>query len=155
MAKLTFKGIEKFVQQLESISENSEGDIKQALYKGAGIVADEIRRSLTALSTSEDGHGLTPEEKRGILSGFGLSKMENRNGFINTKAGFNGLSGRLTKRHPNGVPNATIMRQIESGTSRIRKQPVIRQATTRAKEKAESAMAAEIDKLIKKHQNGG
>lgn len=147
MARLRFKGLDEYVAQLERISMSAGEDIERAVYAGAGVVADEIKKGLKSLRTSED--GLDPLEKEGLIEGFGLAKIRKDGGYVNTKAGFAGLSRKQTKRNPAGIPNATIARQIESGTSWIPKQPVIRSAVRASKDKAERAMAEAIEKAIK------
>ena len=48
MAKLTITGLDEYIEKLERLGKNSEGIAKQALYEGAGIVADEIRKEVYA-----------------------------------------------------------------------------------------------------------
>ena len=80
--------------------------------------------------------------------------MENDNGYINTKIGFDGYNATKTKKYPNGQPNALIARSIESGTSKHQKTPFVRPAISKAKAKAEAAMAASVDKDINNTMEG-
>lgn len=153
MAKLRFQGIDDYVKKLEQVNAHAEGDIKRAVYEGAAVVAGEIKKQIRSLKVTEG--GLSQEEKDGLIKGFGLADMRKDGYYINTKAGFAGLSPKKTEKFPLGIPNVTIARQVESGTSKTKKQPFIRLAVARSKAKAEEAMASEINRLIKKHQNGG
>lgn len=166
MAKFKFEGVDEYVSKLVSLSRVSEGVIKRAVYEGAGIVGDAILDAIRALPETGAGYpkrgyfptqtvrGVTAEQKQGLLDGFGYAKMENDNGYINTKIGFDGYNATKTKKYPNGQPNALIARSIESGTSKHQKTPFVRPAISKAKAKAEAAMAASVDKDINNTMEG-
>ena len=152
MAKVTFKGINQYIAQLQRIYNTSEDQMKRALYVGAGIVANGIKSSMAGLPTSDPKKyyknvkepGLTPEQKAELIAGFGLASMRTEDGNINTKAGFTGMSS-------SGVTVATLARRAESGTSWMQKTPFIRAAVSSAKGAAEAAMKAAFDKEISKY----
>lgn len=153
MAKVTFKGINQYIAQLQRIYNTSEDQMKRALYVGAGIVANGIKSSMAGLPTSDPNMyykkgvkepGLTPEQKAELIAGFGLAHMRTENGNINTKAGFTGTSS-------SGVTVATLARRAESGTSWMNKTPFIRAAVSSTKGAAEAAMKAAFDKEISKY----
>ena len=73
----------------------------------------------------EKREGVRSDEKEDIINAFGLSKMRDEHGTISTKAGFK---------------SGTKIRAVESGTSYMRKHPVVRQAVNTAKPLAEKAM---------------
>lgn len=155
MAKIEFKGIDEYAEKLGILWKESEGMIERAVYAGADVVADEIKKGLQALPV-EEGFG-TPEhplngvgrgQKADLIDGFGLAPMQNDDGYINTKAGFDGYGSIQTKAYPNGQPNALLMRSVESGTSFRKKHPVIRNAVNRAKERSQEAMQKTIEKEI-------
>lgn len=166
MAKFKFEGVDEYVSKLVSLSRVSEGVIKRAVYEGAGVVGDAILDAIQALPETGEGYpqrgyfptelvyGVTVEQKQGLLDGFGYAKMENDNGYINTKIGFDGYNATKTKKYPNGQPNALIARSIESGTSKHQKTPFVRPAISKAKAKAEAAMAASVDKDINNNMEG-
>lgn len=146
MATWKFKGLDKYVLQLEQLSAHAEGQMKAAVYEGAKVVADRIKSAMQTIPT-QDGYvqpgkmraGPTTEEKEGMIAGFGLSKMRTGSE-VSTKAGFSGTTG--------GVSNATIARQVASGTSWMRKHPAIRQAVNASKGAAEAAMARKLEQII-------
>lgn len=166
MAKFKFEGVDEYVSKLVSLSKVSEGVIKRAVYEGAGIVGDAFLDAIQALPETGEGYpkrgyfptqmvrGVTAEQKQGLLDGFGYAKMENDNGYINTKIGFDGYNATKTAKYPNGQPNALIARSIESGTSKHQKTPFVRPAISKSKAKAEAAMAASVDKDINNTMEG-
>lgn len=163
MAKVDFRGISTYADRLSILFKDSEKILEKAVYEGANLVADEIKRGLQELPVQEGPDGLPPmgtadnpltgvsrRQKADLIESFGLAPMENTNGYINTKAGFDGYGSIKTKKYPKGVPNTMLMRSIESGTSFRKKQPVIRQACTRIKKKAEESMGQAIKEELKK-----
>ena len=161
MAKIYAKGIERYSKMLERLGDQGEKIIKSAVYKGAAIVADEIKAGINALPIEEGSNGLSPmgsqehklngitrKQKGDLMDGFGLAPMQNENGYIQTKAGMDGYGSIPTKKYPKGVPNAALMRSIESGTSFRNKHPVFRQATNRVRKRAEQEMMDEVDHQI-------
>lgn len=162
MAKIDFKGIDEYSKVLAALGNESEEIIKSAVYKGAALVADEIKQGIKSLPIEEGSNGLPPlgttehkltgvsrKQKGDLLDSFGLAPIENDNGYIQTKAGVDGYGSVRTKKYPKGVPNVALMRSIESGTSFREKHPIFRQATNRARKRAEKVMADEIDNQLK------
>ena len=74
--------------------------------------------------------------------------MQNENGYINVKLGFDGYNSVKTKKYPKGQPNALIARVTESGSSYRTKTPFIRPAVRATKKAAEQAGQAKIDERI-------
>lgn len=160
MAKITFTGLEHYMAQLEALEKNSEGIAKQALYEGAKIAADEMRKSIDSIPVQEawgskrsPARGIKAKQKKGLQEGFGISSMENDNGRIHVRLGFHGYNDFRTKRYPNGQPNAMIARSVESGTSFLRKTPFVARAVRKTKKLAEARMKevfeSEIEKIMK------
>lgn len=158
MAKLEMRGLDEYIQKLQNLGRSSTGTIKQAVYVGAGIVAAEIDAAIDQIPDNNGRFvpaelpivGLSPAQKKGLHEGLGLAKMQDDDGFINTKVGFDGYNGVVTKKFPKGQPNALIARAVESGTSRRPKYRFVAKAISKARKKAEEAMAAEMDKAINK-----
>lgn len=164
MAKIEFKGIDEYAKILDTLGSESEEIIKSAVYKGAAIVANEIKSGINAIPIQEGNNGLPPvgtpenklygisrKQKGDLMDSFGLAPMENDGDYIQTKAGVDGYGSIPTKKYPGGVPNVMLMRSIESGTSFRDKRPVFRQATNRARKRAEEAMKSEIDNQMQKY----
>lgn len=162
MAKIDFRGIDEYMKVLAALQAESEEVIKSAVYQGAALVADEIKQGIKSLPIEEGENGLPPmgssekkltgvsrRQKADLLDSFGLAPIENDNGYIQTKAGVDGYGSIKTKKYPKGTPNVALMRSIESGASFREKHPIFRQATNRARKRAEKAMADEIDNQLK------
>lgn len=127
---------EDYLDKLESLKEKSHDTIKKALYKGAGIVADEIRSSANkVLSSKATGQ---------MMESFGIADIDvDARGIVNTKIGFDGYDKK-------GVANDLKANALESGTSTQRKRPFIRPAVSATKEKAVQVMGEIIDEEISK-----
>lgn len=138
-------GMDKYLSQLQNLEFQTDEMIGNAIYKGADIVADAIKANIQNLPSS----ACTETEKAGLLSGFGIAKMQDENGYFNVKAGFDGYNEDVTKRYPRGKPNSMIARSIEGGTSWKPKHPFIGPAVRATKDQAEQVMAEEIEKNIK------
>lgn len=155
MARLKINpNLDKYTKKLEQLQfDTRDKIIGKAVYEGAGIVADAVRANINALTTSNDFHeAVTPKQKEGLLSGLGISRMKDENGFINVKVGFNGYNSIRNKRYPNGQPNALVARSLEKGTSVAPAQRFVAPAVKRAQASAENAMQeiveSEIDKIM-------
>lgn len=151
-------GMEDYVTYVERLAENGEEILGEAVYEMAKVVADRVRANIEALpavtnaanvATYKHGYSrLSEPEKRGLLDGFGVSAMQNDNGYINVKLGFDGYNSVKTKKYPKGQPNALIARVTESGSSYREKTPFIRPAVRATKKTAEQAAQAKIDERI-------
>lgn len=162
MAKIEFPEIDEYANRLRAIGEDSEEIIKSAVYAGANVVADAIKQNLKTIPIEEGENGLPPvvhegemltgvsrKQKGDLIDGFGLAPMENNGDYVNTKAGFDGYGSVKTKKYPKGVPNAMLMRSVESGTSFRQKHPVVRPAVNKSRKRAQAAIEEELDKQIK------
>lgn len=157
MAKFTFRGMEEYEAKLSKVFADTEMVGGKAVHEAAGLVADEIRKNIQELperkgfaSPSAPAEGVTKSGKKGLLEGFGISPMQNENGYLHVKLGFDGYNGTKTKKYPSGQPNQLVARGTESGTSWLKKTPFIRPAVNRTKKAAVKAMQNVIDEEIGK-----
>ena len=115
MAKIDMKEFEEYQSLLESVFKDTEGLIRDAVYDGGKIVADEIKAGLKALPIEEGKNSLPPigtsehkltgvsrRQKGDLIDSFGLAPIEKEGDFINTKAGVDGYGSIPTKKYPNG-----------------------------------------------------
>lgn len=162
MAKFTIKGIDEYVAALERIERNTDDILKDAIYEGAGIIADGIKSGLNTISIEENSKGMqaygTPEKPvRGIsrrqradlINSMGIAPIKRFGANINTKIGWDGYGSVKTRAHPQGVPNILLMRAVESGTSFMQKNPVVRKSVNKVRKKAQDAIKNKIDEAIK------
>lgn len=161
MARFKFdgSGLEEYIKALDVISGKAQGMIKRAVYDGAKVVGEAFVAQIGALPENKfEGYiagdypiiGITHAQKVGLLEGFGFAKMENNSGYINTKVGFEGYNSVVTKKYPNGQPNALIANAVNSGTSRRAKTNFVGKAIKQSNEAAKSAMAARFDADMEK-----
>lgn len=159
MAKwIVGKGLDSYISYLQKIYAVTDEAIGEAVYEMAKVVADSVRSGIQALptvsnraniATYKKGYSrLSDEEKQGLLDGFGVSPMQDDNGYRNVKLGFDGYNSVKTKKYPNGEPNALIARVTESGSSYREKTPFIRPAVNASKKQAEQAGQMKIDEKI-------
>ena len=134
----------------------------KAIYAGAKIIADEVKKNLNALNVTTDELAmaayrkqepthLNERAKKGLIESFGTTKMEqDSGGLFNVKIGFDGYNDVKTKKYPKGQPNQLIARSVESGSTSTIKQPFMRKAVNATRKQAEDKMAEIIDEEIKK-----
>lgn len=134
------KGIDKYIQNMTNLALESEEITKRGVYDGMKVVADAI---VAGIGGIKPGHGITEADIEGLRTGFGIARIENRGGTINTKSGFAGKNSK-------GKRNSVVAREIESGTSYRSKQSFVGTAGRKAKAAAEQAIAKTIDDEINK-----
>ena len=156
MSKISFKGQEKFFEKLQQLDKAfaKESTLEKAVRAGAAPVADRIRQNLEDLPEEsfrnlregEIFHGIPKGQKRDLLDSFGLTPIaRDRNGFVHTKAGFDGYGSFPTESYPEGVPNQLVAAATESGSSVRKKMPFVRPAVNAARKEAIDAMEDVID----------
>lgn len=157
MAKLKMQGLEEYENQLLKLENVSRECIGRAIHAGAREIADQVRQNIQLLPIDErkvkNGqmlHGITAAQKRGLLDGFGIARLQNDNGYMNVKLGFAGYNNVVTKSFPNGQPNSMIARSVNSGTSFRQKIPFVDSAVSAKRDAAEKAMKDTFDDEIKK-----
>lgn len=159
MAYTTFKGLDEYMRQLQKLGKNTDEILGAGVYAMAGVVADEIKKNIEALPAISDKENmklhafsdrseLTEKQKAGLLESFGITQMENDNGYRNVKLGFDGYNNVKTKKYPKGQPNALIARTVESGSTYMKKRPFIRPAINKKKKEAMEKCKTTIDEMI-------
>lgn len=148
--------LDKYVSMLQKLTDSREY-IADAIYDGAGIVADAVRAHINELPVAQkfarDGEKLstiTSVQKKGLQDGFGISPMRDDGGYYNVKLGFAGYNGQKTKNYPHGVPNSVVARSVVSGTSFRQKNDFVGRAVRGTKTKAQKKMEEVLDDAIKK-----
>lgn len=158
MAKITFPGLKDYELMLSRLEGATDEIIGRAVYTGAGIVADSIKEAINSLpivtgygtESNPLPGGVTAAQKAGLKDGFGISELQDDNGYLNVKLGFDGYNRTRTEKYPQGQPNQLVARGVESGTSWKQKKPFIRPAVTRSRKPAETEMKRVIDEEIEK-----
>lgn len=158
MAKWTMQGMSEYIAYLQRIGDVTEEAIGKGVYAMSSVVADAVRANLQALPTVTNAANiatykkgvsrLSDVEKQGLLDGFGVSPMQDDNGYKNVKLGFDGYNSVKTKKYPNGQPNALIARVTESGSQFRKKTPFIRTAVNASRSKALQAGKDAVDDAL-------
>lgn len=137
---------------LSKLGEQAEDVASGALFDGAGIVADAFSRAVDSIRTEpfthKKAHRLpSPEEKAALMGKTGIAKFQKNGSEVNTLVGFTRDAGyaQLGKQQKAVL---VIARSINSGTSFMAKQPVLRKAASLAKGAAKTAMIAKAEKMI-------
>lgn len=159
MAKITITGVDGLQNKLQKLATSEASQAMVAgVYEGAGAVADALKSTIASLS-AKDGSwdfykktivGLSETQKKGLIDGVGIAKIENDGGSVNTKVGFNGYNDHVTEHYPQGQPNALVARSLESGSSIGTKQPFVRPTANKVKKAVSKKMADTVEKEIKK-----
>lgn len=130
MAKIEFKGIEKYVRELEKLQNHGQGIIKQAVFDGAAIIADAVKAAV-------------PADTGDLRDSMYTAVMRNEDGYIYTQIGFAGYDR-------SGTPNQLKARVLEYGTTHVAKRSFIRRAVNANKERAIAKMDATLNDRISK-----
>lgn len=149
------KGMDEYLAQLGNLEYSAPYAIGRAVYDGAAIVADQVKKNIEDLPVDDTPHsdmvtGIRTIQKKGLKYGFGISKAETLNGYRHVKLGFDGYNKLISSKYPKGQPNAMIARTFEAGNSFTKKHPFVSPAVRATKEQAELKMAQTIDKEITK-----
>jgi len=145
------KGMEELSAMLNGMAEASEPAASRAVYKGAGIVADEIKKGAESIRTApfkfapEGSTRLpSPEEKAVILAagGAGIAKFDKNGSEVQTSVGYAKSGYALMAGRVKPIPQ--IANAINSGTSFMPKQPFVRKAARTGGKKAMEAMKESI-----------
>ena len=146
MAKVKVgSGIKEYTKKLTELYDISRTAIGQTVYEGAAVVIAAMVSELHGLPKES----CSPVEKADLIKGFGVARMQSRNGFNNVKLGFDGYNRIKTKKFPNGQPNSMIARSIVSGTTFRQKNDFVGRAVRATSDAAEAKMREEFDKQLK------
>jgi hypothetical protein len=146
-------GMVEISELLDKMDEKAPGVAAKALYEGAGIMADEIKKSTATIRTApfkwaSSRKGQTrlpsPEEKEIVMqAGAGIAKFNKNGTEVDTSVGFRNAGYAQLKGKT--VPIPKIVNSINSGTSFMSKQPFVRKAASSGGKKAIAAMKEVIE----------
>ena len=146
-------GMAEISETLTKLEERAPAVAAQALYEGAGYMADEVRKQATKITTApfkwaSRRRGETrlpsPEEKEIVeKASAGIARFKKNGPDVDTSVGFRNagyaqLAGKT-------VPIPKIVNAINSGTSFMNKQPFVRKAANNGGKKAMEAMKKVIE----------
>lgn len=156
MPTFEVQGLDDYRDVLKTLSRGElEKILGTTIYNGAGLVADKIRAEINKLPIVDEaeygspGHplrGITREQKRGLLEGFGISKMRKKYDGYDVSIGFTGYNSVRTKKYPKGQANSMIARSIEKGTSFRAPHPFLKKTATRTRNACAEEMVRQFEK---------
>lgn len=158
-AKFEFKGVTEYIMQIEQLGKSTDRIVGKAIYAGAEVTTDAIRKAIENLPETYDWYGVeafamkrpilgvTRSQKKGLLEGLGIAEIQDNMGKRNVKIGFDGHNSTRTKKFPNGQPNVLVAQGVEFGSSTHIKTPFVRPTVNNIRHAAEIEMksAAEIE----------
>ena len=215
--RMTSDGIGDAIELLKQMGDKAEFVAAQALYDGAGIVADAVTAEAKTIKTAPFHYAAvegtkrlpSPEEKEIVIAqgAMGVSKFRKTIDSVDTSVGYNGagyaavnwnhmsskartnyknatfkgrdinasstlkwireqggsarhgISKDIGKGAQNMKPIGVIANSINSGTSFMDKQPFVRKAFTKSREKAAKAIVERVtslfDKIVQENNVGG
>ena len=143
-------GMAEVSEMLTKLEEDAPKIAAKALYEGAGIMADEIKKGAESIRTApfkyarEGTRFPSPEEKEIVMqAGVGIAKFNKEGAEVDTSVGYRnaGYADLNGKQKP--IP--VIVNAINSGTSFMTKQPFVRKAASSGGKKAMEAMKKAIE----------
>ena len=147
-------GMAEISELLGKMEDEAPKVAARALYEGAGIMADEIRKGADTIKTGQgsdrsEARYATPEEKEIVLkAAAGIAKFNKNGTEVDTSVGFRNAG--YAQLNGKTVPVPLIVNSINSGTSFMHKQPFIRKAANKAAPKAMQAMRDSIEESFEK-----
>ena len=146
-------GMAEISELLSEMEDAAPGVAANALYEGAGIMADAIKNGAGTIKTAPfkwasrsrgEKRLPSPEEKEIVqAAAAGIAKFNKNGTEVDTSVGFQNAGYAELKGEM--VPIPKIVNSINSGTSFMPKQPFVRKASKTASPKALEAMRKRIE----------
>ena len=150
---MTVEGMGEISEQLRQLGDKAQGVAAFGLYDGAGVMADEIKKSAEGIKTADFHYVVfpgavmrdpSPEEKAIVLeAGVGIAKFNKNGSEVDTSVGYRNAGYATLKGKTKPIPQ--IVNAINSGTSFMKKQPFVRKAVSSGSKKAEAAIISTIE----------
>lgn len=153
------QGLDDLITDLDKLADETLNVVEAGVFKGAGVVADVYRKEIEAIPIDERGfvrpgeemlHGITSQQKAGLLKNMGISPYRHSINTTTKKVGVDGYNNIKTKKFPNGQPNIVVARSICAGTSFRRKFNFAQKAKSGSRDKAVETMTETLKEEIAK-----
>lgn len=152
--KIKTEGMDEINNMLGRLEQGVNGIAAQAVYEGAGIIADEMKKQANAIRTAPFKYASggnrrlpSPEEKAAITGAGGIARFTNEGGAeVHTSVGYANSGYADVAGHIKPIP--LLVNSINSGTSFMKKQPFVRKAANSGGKKAVAAMKEKIEKSL-------
>ena len=151
------EGLDELGRMLNELGGKAQGVASKGLYDGAGVMADSMRASAESIHTAPFHYAVfitrepSPEEKAAVLQAkMGIAKFDKNGSEVSTSVGYQNAGYAEVNGKTKPIPQ--IVNSINSGTSFMQKQPFVRKAINKGKQKASEAIIgrceAEFNNLI-------
>lgn len=151
--KMTNTGLDTVIDQWATLGQEVEGIAKEALYQGAGVMADRMNGAVANIKTEKFRYAnggkkryASPEEKAALVGSIGIAKFNGDGSEVDTLVGITGSGYADVAGHER--PVIVIARSINSGTDFMIKQPVFRRAASRGRRAAQETIVKTAEKRI-------
>lgn len=143
-------GLTELLQKMDQLPGKAVKVAAEALYEGAGVVADAVSGAVQGIATEPFKYAAggrtrkpSPEEKALVASAkHGVAKFRKNGVSVQTSVGYQNAGYGTINGKTKPVPQ--IANAINSGTSFMKKQPFMRRAFSQSKGAAEAAIEAGI-----------
>lgn len=149
--KLKVTGLDDVLTRLDTLS-NKTSFYKTAVYSGAGVVADEMKRQIKSLKTTSekgkrtDKRYIYPYERAVLAEAMGIAPIKDEE-TVNTKIGFDGY---YQNKKGDKKPIPLLANSVNAGTSFLYKQPFISKTERTCRDKAVKSMTNKVEEIIEK-----
>lgn len=147
---IQWEGADELLRKMDKLPEKAAKIAAEALYEGAGVMADAVGRAVQGIATEKFRYATggrtrlpSPEEKAVVANAkHGVAKFRNDGTKIQTSIGYQraGYAKMVGRTKP--VP--LIANSIEHGTSFMKKQPFMRKAISQNQGAAIAAVESGI-----------
>ena len=143
---LQVEGMNELIRAMQKMPEQAEKVAAEALYEGAGVMADSVSRAVNSIATEPFKYAAggrqrnpSPEEKAILLAAKkGIAKFRKTGTGVQTSVGMQNSGYATLNGKTKPVP--LIANSINSGTSFMKKQPFMRKAFSQASGPAQAAI---------------
>lgn len=158
--KMTVKGAKRVTLALDKLGAQAGRIARGAVYDGARVAADELRRQVLRLPQEhqrflregEKLRSLSPTNRESLSAGMGIARFRGTGYSVETAIGFTGYGpmSTATKTYPRGTPNALIARSVEKGSVVRERSAFASAAAAQAAPHASAAMRRRIAKEVRR-----
>ena len=144
------EGMNELIRSMEKLPEKAAKVAAEALYEGAGVMADTVSRAVQGIAT-EPFHYATggqkrkpsPEEKALVAGAkHGIAKFRKNGVSVQTSVGYQNAGYGTINGKTKPIPQ--IANAINSGTSFMQRQPFMRKAFSQSRGPAQAAIEGGI-----------
>lgn len=148
---IEWEGADELLRKMDKLPEKAAKIAAEALYEGAGVMADAVSQAVHGIATKRFKYQAPPGKKRmpspeekAILEGakHGVARFRNDGTKIQTSIGYQNAGYATLNGKTKPIP--LIANSIEHGTSFMKKQPFMRKAISQNQSKAIATIEAGI-----------